>query len=192
MSWTRQYVPVLSQLQLPLPFSRASVESGWQNLNSLNTYLTLVRARLLQYDGARASFYNFQDYVWAGFWSSRVGGGWGAELQSCSSRASAAHCQRPADPPVNLFQVDPPEIGELHRRLITGLVRRSLGGRLDLVNLLKTLLLRFAATTYRFHNKISLQRRFYLTHGAHPVEDLIRREGRLGPRTGGGAVAFQQ
>jgi hypothetical protein len=62
-------------------------------------------------------------------------------------------------------------------RLLAGEVYRAFTGKiaslrqqLRFVRFLRAILLRFAATAYLFRNKITLQRRFYLAHGAHPVE----------------------
>jgi hypothetical protein len=188
-----QYDPAVPARQLVLPFSRASVDSGWQRLDSLNTYLALVRNGLLGYEECRANFYNLQDSLWASFWASGVGSEWASELWKHGFGGSAVYCSSGLVDSTATFFVDAArDIGDLRRRLISGFIGRSRNSGLQLASSLKSLLLQFAATTFRFRNKISLQRRFYLTHGAHPVEDSICREGRLSPKTGGGAVAFQQ
>jgi hypothetical protein len=195
MRRTLQYDATAHPRQLFLPFSnsRGSVESGWQHLDSLNTYLALVRDRLLPYEECRAKFYDFQDYLWAGFWSSGGGIEWASELWKRGMGGSTVYCsQEPLDSAASVFAYAPCDIGELRRRLISEFIGRARDGSFRLASSLKSLLLRFAATAYQFRNKMSLQRRFYLTHGAHPVEELVRLEGRLSPKTGGGAVAFQQ
>ena len=187
-----QYDSAVTPRQLVLPFSRESVGSGWQRLDSLNTYLDLVRHGLLGYEECRAKFYNFQDTLWANFWASGAGIEWASELWKRGFGAPAAYCFSGTVDSTTTVLRTPRDIGDLRRRLISGFIGRSCDSGFRLASSLKSLLLQFAATAFRFRNKISLQRRFYLTHGAHPVEDSIRREGRPSPKIGGGTVAFQQ
>jgi hypothetical protein len=79
---------------------------------------------------------------------------------------------------------------EIHRAFTNRLskIRRQLRAARSL----RQILLRFASTAHKFCNNVVLQRRFYLIHGSHPIEDSVNRKGdRFSQQIGGCFPAFQ-
>jgi len=62
---------------------------------------------------------------------------------------------------------------EIRRAIIERIAH--LRRRLRVAKALRSKLLRLAASVYKFRNQIVLQRRYYLAHGSHPIEDSTYR-----------------
>ena len=73
----------------------------------------------------------------------------------------------------DLFRACRMLLQDLHRRTIEG-VAFLRAGMLRAGTLASIRVIRFAATVYRLRNKMSLEREFYISHGAHPADDAIR------------------
>ncbi|MGO9402587.1 MAG: hypothetical protein ACLPVW_03850 [Terriglobales bacterium] len=80
-------------------------------------------------------------------------------------------------------------VRELHRRVIERVALLQ-AGLLSAKILAAILLIRFVAGIYRFHNAITLQRRFFLAHGSHPIDRLLVLIGRFGSSVRGRAPVF--
>ena len=82
-------------------------------------------------------------------------------------------------------------VAEVHRVFTESLAK--LRRQLRTTRSLKVQLLRFASRACKFKNTIVLQRRFYLTHGSHPIENSVCLNGdRLSRLIGGCTPAFLQ
>jgi hypothetical protein len=84
-------------------------------------------------------------------------------------------------------------------RFLAAEIRSAIAGkiaylrrRLRIANALKSRLLRLFASVYRFHNQIILQRRYYLAHGSHPIENFTCAQTQWGLDQRGCVPAFLQ
>lgn len=154
--------------------SSASAETGWQDLNSLNLYISWARRQALMI--CRNLWYASCDQNWANYWSHSVSDGWAQEIRSLSSYQQltphAVHLVSSLDDStLTIFQGGAAATSALASAFIVRLIGFT-SWSLDFVCAVKAGLLRFSSKIYRLRNKISLERRFYLTHGAHPMESL--------------------
>jgi hypothetical protein len=196
MNTIRQFFPLRLNV-MPVESSRASVQSGWLNLNTLNGYISWLKERSVGANPYRAMVYGVPDYLWAPFWSEVPQAEWATGLRTPpkpDTWESTVYVLGGTVPLLPSFELEdaPLSVAKLFRAYIARLVHSmpSSGG-LRWANAAKSALARFLATAFQFRKEIRLQRRYYLIHGSHPIENSIRLRGRSSPRIRGCAMAFQ-
>jgi hypothetical protein len=168
-----------------------------QTLGSLQRYVYAACGSLVTYESYGASLseirrrlahsrwiYGSEDY-----WSYQFAGLlWQAsELGIADPRLREAESLATVD----VFRACEMLVRDLYRRVVESLASLRSGFLLAII-LASVCIIRYSATAHVFRNNITLQRRFFLTHGSHPIEESVTPLSRLRPGGRGCAPVFQR
>lgn len=151
----------------------------WPKLDSVNLYVSQIEQQLVGYQSdlskvhaclsvARAPDPDYFSCYWPAQFESLYSQA--HQLGIASSRLRRAR-RLAAWNPAQACRSLASEVREAITERIAHLRRR-----LRVVKALKSKLLRLVASVYQFRNQIVLQRRYYLAHGSHPIEESICQE----------------
>jgi hypothetical protein len=175
-----------------------SLLRAWPNsLDSVHEYAFQANGALLTYKAYQVGLSDLRRTLGYSQWVCGSEDYWSYQYESLLWQASmlgiAGYRIREAESlaSVDIFRACRLLVNELHRRVIENVAFLQAGLLVARI-LASILLVQFAATVFHFRNKITLQRRFYLTHGSHPIEDSVYRKGdRFVSQIGGCIPAFQ-
>ncbi|MFZ3341273.1 MAG: hypothetical protein WA609_08225 [Terriglobales bacterium] len=144
----------------------------WPKLDSVNLYVSAIEQQLVGYQSDLSNLHAyFSCEPIPDYFSSH----WPDEFESLYSQANhlgvgnsrLRRARRLAQ--WNTVQACRFVANEIRQALTERIAH--LRRRLRVAKALKSKLLRLVASVYRFRNQIVLQRRYYLAHGSHPIED---------------------
>jgi hypothetical protein len=151
-----------------------SVLSNWKSLHAINGIIEVAETQLLSVQHHFSAFTERQgSEAWVSWLRWRSSQYYSTLVcRAHQMRVEKRTIQRAAQLALSDVEKACALLAREVHKAFTGRIA-SLRAYLRRAKALRALLLRFVARVCLFHNEITLQRRFYLTHGAHP-NDLVR------------------
>lgn len=148
----------------------------WNSLRRVNDTIEGIQSQFIVLQNELSQFIN-ERYQRSIFATLAIEGYWADYYQRLLWRVTQLHVDRreiaraDALAATDILQACKYLSNAIHKAFFAKMsrLRRSLRA----LRGLRVLLLRFAARQHELHDQITLQRRFYLTHGAHPIEGPI-------------------
>lgn len=144
----------------------------WPKLDSVNLYVNQVEQQLIGFQSDLSKLHVYQNYVsgpdyYSDSWTDEFEDLYAraVELGVANSRLRRARWMATANP-TQAYRFLAGEVRAALTEQIAHLRRR-----LRIAKALRSKLLRLFASVYEFRNQIVLQRRYYLAHGSHPIEN---------------------